>query len=245
MFSLGVLVSVLQPLFYVTRTSNSMSVWLSKLPSVLLVLEVVLRQQLLSLGVPCNSSAVDGDSPSFGSSGIARLFAELRATLAGLFTSDEDTGIPPTGLLMLLLGRADLSAGDQLVKQQLLQQVFCIAASQLKACRLAGTPVKWVVGLMPGPESLSAQQRQRGSREVRAVLAPRLVLLGASMHDLSFQVGDLHEQICLATKVCTEAAPRNNCAAAGNREGCACVRRTCGRHEGAPCVSAGGVLAGT
>lgn len=125
MFSLGVLVLVLHPVYMACTQNNSMSVWLTKLPSVLVVLEVVLRQLLPSL-VSCSSSSSSdssvavGESRSFRSSGAAHLSVGLQGMLTGM-----------------LLGRADTYGGDQ--QQQLMRQAFCLAATQLKACCLAGT----------------------------------------------------------------------------------------------------------
>lgn len=198
MFSIAVLLSVLRPLTYVSTTAASLSVWRSKLPAVLLLLEVAVRQLLLP--APCSSSS--SRAGRFRSSGAERLYQELMQTLFDLvyleprvdFVNHE--GKQRIGPLRRLLV-PDRDAGDHSPDQEqdqqapelvlLLQQVLSVAASHLKACRWPAWGAQvlypwWFVLDIPVLRLLEqAGPLTPGSPEVRALLAPSVALLGGYM----------------------------------------------------------------
>jgi len=169
LYGLGVLLLLLQPLSYLYNTPRSAAVWSSKLPAVLLVFEVIMRQ-LLPLAVPCSSSSSSsssggnsGGEPGIkSSSAVVQLYEMLKGSLFELVYR-EGKQAP---LDVALLGpEAAVSASDthsneepqqqqqqqqqpqeeQQQSAQLLQvqrQFFSVIASHLKLCRCPGSPAK-------------------------------------------------------------------------------------------------------
>jgi hypothetical protein len=146
----GALLSVLQPLARAASCdAGSLSVWRSKMPAVLLVLEVALRQVLPAVlrQEPGNSSSSSNSSSSNNSSSSSlpdklslrvreilrsKLCCAFNSTLLELVQSEDGSSGP---LRQLLVQPSSTTYTQQQQQQQLAQQVFSLAASHLKVCR--------------------------------------------------------------------------------------------------------------